>query len=233
MNPTSNLSASLRRATRRLGLNRLIANLMSRGGYEDRFGPSLEQEIKVGDVVWDVGANVGLYTTVFLEKVGPTGIVVAFEPTQDCFAKLAQQCQSASNAVLKNIAMGAKDGVLGMSVDVDPLAATHKIVNADQSGPGVVQVSVRSGESFASEHCHLFPNVIKIDVEGHEGDVISGLAPILSDTRIRCIGVEVHFGILDQRNERATPRNIVCILSTRGFTVVWTDPSHFIATKTF
>jgi len=36
--------------------------------------------------VWDVGANVGFYTTRFAEKVGQ-GAVVAFEPAGSCYGR--------------------------------------------------------------------------------------------------------------------------------------------------
>ena len=54
-------------------------------GYESRFDNALLSHINTGDRVWDVGANVGFYTAKFAEKVGPTGVVVAFEPVRECF----------------------------------------------------------------------------------------------------------------------------------------------------
>jgi hypothetical protein len=39
-----------------------------------------EKLIRPGDVVWDVGANVGLFTFAAAAKTGPTGKVLAIEP---------------------------------------------------------------------------------------------------------------------------------------------------------
>ena len=38
------------------------------------------QFIKGGDVVWDIGANIGIFSFAAASKSGPTGKVIAFEP---------------------------------------------------------------------------------------------------------------------------------------------------------
>ncbi len=100
----------LRGMTRKLGLNRLLSRLIPNGGYEDLFGPAVKRQVRAGDTVWDIGANVGLYTHEFLDRVGPTGQVVAFEPVPACFAKLQERCEGSPRATLKNIAVGDADG---------------------------------------------------------------------------------------------------------------------------
>lgn len=46
------------------------------------------EAIKPGDVIWDVGANVGYYTRKFSDSVGPAGQVFAFEPFPATAARL-------------------------------------------------------------------------------------------------------------------------------------------------
>ena len=231
MNPTSSLNRFLRPLTRRLGLNRLLAKVIMRGAYEDRFGKALEKEIKHGDVVWDVGANVGLYTTIFLDLVGTDGYVIAFEPTLACYGKLREKCANYPNALLHNVAMGEKDGTVAMSIEADQLAATHRIVKAQDSEREVIEVSIRSADSFAREFPANFPNIIKVDVEGHEGSVIDGMDTVLSDRRLRCVGVEVHFGLLDERGESHRPKMLEDAFIRHDFVTFWTDPSHLIARR--
>jgi FkbM family methyltransferase len=43
--------------------------------------------IREGDTVWDVGANIGAYTGAYLGLVGKRGCVVAFEPVPDPLPK--------------------------------------------------------------------------------------------------------------------------------------------------
>lgn len=71
----------LRNLGRALGLNRLFGSLLSRRGYETRFQEAMLAAIRPGDVVWDVGANVGLYSRAFSDIAGPSGKVFAYEPS--------------------------------------------------------------------------------------------------------------------------------------------------------
>ncbi len=57
-------------------LVRVYRRLLSKP-YEERFHQSLLNAIRQGDVVWDIGANVGVYTVLFADRVGPSGTVVA------------------------------------------------------------------------------------------------------------------------------------------------------------
>ena len=118
-----------------------------------------------------------------------------------------------------------------MAVDADPLAATHHIVSGNTSGVGFVAVDVRAASSLVKEASDLFPNAVKIDVEGHEGAVLDGFGPLLADKRLHSIGIEVHFGLLDARGESARPRQMEQTLARNGFNVHWTDPSHLLATR--
>ena len=228
---TSPLAVRLRRFTRKLGLNRFLGGLMAGRHYEDRFGTAFQLAIRPGDTVWDIGANVGLYTAIFAEAAGPNGRVIAFEPTAACFIELQGRFANNPQVVLKNIAMGASDGVLSMAVETDALAATHRIVTGHAGGGGVVSVQVRSAVSLVAEEPELFPQIVKIDVEGHEGAVLDGFEPLLLDHRLHSIGIEVHFGLLDERGESARPQQMEQAVTRHGFKVRWTDPSHLLASR--
>lgn len=227
---TSPIAIRLRSFARQLGLNRLISGFIGGGRYENRFGPAFCAEMRKGDTVWDVGANVGLYTSLFVEAVGQHGKVVAFEPTTACFSSLKGRFAGAPTVELRNFALGDADGTIAMSVEENPLGANHKVV----IGSGTERVSiveVRTGASLVELEPELFPNVIKIDVEGHEGAVLNGLSALLCDRRLHCIGIEVHFRLLDERGERELPMIMEKALVNKGFCVRWTDPSHMLATR--
>ncbi len=67
----------------------------------------------------------------------------------------------------------------------------------------------------------LFPDLVKIDVEGHEGAVLDGMRDLLSNQRLRCIGIEVHFGLLEECGEAHRPRQMEETLGKHGFQVRW------------
>jgi len=132
-----------------------------------------------------------------------------------------------------NVALGSADGELTMVLEDDALAATHRVVEASKQLVDATHVSVpvRSAGSFVKDHPELFPNIIKVDVEGFEGAVFEGLKNLLPDRRLRCIGIEVHFGLLEARGESGTPKELEKGLQTHGFEVSWTDASHLIAAR--
>ena len=228
---THPLVIQLRSLTRKIGLNKMIGSLIG-NGYEDRFGPALLAEIRRGDMVWDIGANVGIYTAQFLDATGLEGYVVAFEPTLACFTTCCDRFVD-TRVIVHNIALGDSDGMISMIVDSDPLGVTHHIVSDQnvKSSRNTQTVQIRTAESLVLENPHHFPSVVKIDVEGYEGRVLDGFEAMLPDRRLHCIGIEVHFGMLDSLGERDRPKTMQHKLIYHGFDVCWTDPSHLIATR--
>lgn len=221
----------LRSLTRRLGLNRLLSRWLDRGDYEEAFNSSLMGAISPGDTVWDVGANVGHYTREFAKKTGATGCVVAFEPVPACFAELQSVCRHLPQVRLVNVALGSRDQLATMKLAADPLGVTHRL-NTEDGQPGEMQtVSVRSAQSIVEERPDGFPSVVKIDVEGYEEAVLQGFGEFLSDPRLRAIGVEIHFAVLESNGDSRAPRRIEKVLNSHGLRPTWTDRSHIVATR--
>ncbi|HRI71625.1 MAG TPA: FkbM family methyltransferase [Polyangium sp.] len=223
----------LRSLTRTLGINQIVNRVLATRRYEDRFRTALFQNVRLGDTVWDIGANVGVYSSEFGIAVGTSGNVLAFEPVPSCFEQLRAHCAALPQVHAHNVAIGDKSGKLVMTIEANPLAATHRVVEANgaSTSDGTIEVPVRSVDDFAKEHADQFPNVLKIDVEGHEGSVIKGMSETLRDPRVRCVGMEIHFALLEARQEAEAPRMIESRLKNSGFRVQWTDASHVVAVR--
>jgi FkbM family methyltransferase len=228
---TSPFMIRVRAVTRRLGLNKLVGNWLARRGYEDRFGKAFTAQIRPGDLVWDVGANIGLYTGIFAGLAKPGGKVVAFEPAAACVAQLRGKFEGDASVRVMNVALGDAEGTITMEMESDPLASTHRVVAGSSTGAATSVVEVKTAQSVVAAHPELFPSVVKIDVEGHEGAVLDGMQSLLADRRLRCVGIEVHFTLLGQRGEHGRPAQMQERLESSGFTVSWTDPSHLLATR--
>lgn len=231
----SALVLGLRSVARRTGINKIVGALVGLLGYERAFGSRIISKIRPGDCVWDVGANVGLYTEQFLDKTGTTGKVVAFEPSRECFSKLEDKLSKRAELNSVNAALGARDGTATLFCAADPLAATHTLsvdAGRQQLHEGsTYSVPVYSADSFVTQHLALRPNIMKIDVEGFEADVIAGMNQMLADQLLRCIFIEVHFTLLEAQGKKDAPRQIVKKLRDVGFSVSWSDPSHIIAVR--
>jgi FkbM family methyltransferase len=222
-----------RSAARKLGLLSSLKRVhsMFSQGYERRFDTALLSDIKPGDVIWDVGANVGLYTEKFLAKTGPGGKVVAFEPAPECFDLLAAKFKHASNVVLEQVALSSSNTTGVMRMAPDPLGATHQLSDDEESASGTtVRVTVLTADTYM-ERNKIVPNVVKIDVEGFEYDVFKGMKKLLADSKLRAVFCEVHFALLENRGQAFAPIQIEGLLRDAGFDVKYTDSSHIQAIR--
>jgi FkbM family methyltransferase len=223
---TSSLVIALRSVARVLGINRLIAGAFQTG-YEANYDARLTKCISLGDTVWDIGANVGLYTVRFANRVGASGLIVAFEPSKVNFLRLAHSCESLQNVKLQPFGLGEVNGQIRFQQGTDDLGATSRV--SEDSGVGEV-VEIRVGDDLIAAGLAA-PNIIKLDVEGFEGEVLNGLSKRLLSPELIAVGVEVHFGILQDRGRGDMPRQIEQMLRNVGFRIEWPDVSHILATR--
>lgn len=135
-------------------------------------------------VVWDVGAYHGTYAVVAAAKGAP---VVSFEPHPENAQRLAK------NAVLNDAAIDQYDVALSSE-------ATTKAFASGQTPNSQLQITASGEETVETvrgDAMHPQPDVVKIDVEGHEADVLAGMQETLAG--VQRILVEVHEGVPTER----------------------------------
>ena len=139
------------------------------------------QFIGKGDVVFDVGANVGTRTRVFRRLAR---MVVAVEPQQECMAQLRKQFGAHGRVRLVEKALGARAGTAEMlicdattisSLSPDWISAVQKSGRFGVSEWNTKQsVELTTLDKLIEEFGT--PSFIKIDVEGFEYEVLQGLS---------------------------------------------------------
>ena len=223
----------LRSMARRAGVLPWVGRILSirAKAYEARFARALLDAVKPGDIVWDVGANLGYYTTQFAERVGRPGQVIAFEPVPSVFAELQKKLAGRPGVTLRQEALGSATGAVAMALAADPLGATHTLVDGRTStGHATIDVPVRRGDDLVADGVRP-PTVLKIDVEGFEEEVLNGMLKTLARPACRAIFIEVHFALLEKKGTPQAPQAIVATLRELGFRVRWLDPSHLVARR--
>ena len=130
-----------------------------------------QQAIKPGQLVLDVGANIGAHTVWLAQAVGPTGTVLAFEPQRIVHQTLC------ANLALNNIvnvyaycaAVGKTPGTIVVP-SLDPLEPNNfgGVELGDGEKGEVTPVLTIDGLDLSE--CHF----LKIDVEGMELEVLEG-----------------------------------------------------------
>jgi FkbM family methyltransferase len=144
--------------------------------------------VRPGDVVWDIGANVGLFAFAAASCAGVRGSVVAFEPDAflvNCLRRSAS-IQPASSAPVTVIAAAIASEI---SLRAFTIASRSRASNAF-SGYGETLMGA-AAENLTVVAVNLDwldaklppPNVIKCDVEGAEAEVFVGQKEILANIR--------------------------------------------------
>jgi FkbM family methyltransferase len=230
------IAIKLRSIGRRIGLHHLVyrtrAALKLNQGYEEHLHRALEKTVKPGDVVWDIGANVGIYTELFCKWVGPEGRVVAFEPNPEPFARMQQRLLDCPWLTLENVALGPRDELSTLVID-GAHTSGHVLRNdleTKQPGNSLVSVQVTTGDNVC-RRIGKCPTVLKIDVEGFEEEVLLGFEHTLLSPALRAVVVEVHFQILESRGQPAAAIRIEKLLKSKGFRLKWIDSNHLLADR--
>jgi FkbM family methyltransferase len=134
--------------------------------------------IAIGGTVWDVGANVGLYSLPSARAAGPSGAVYAFEPVPANLVYLRRHVQlnKLTNVHVIAAAAAAISGELRMAPGDSGSEAAVK-----DDGPWIVPAV--SLDEWRAATATAAPGLIKIDVEGAEAGVLAGAAETLRTAR--------------------------------------------------
>ena len=193
----------------------------------------LESNLSDGDVFWDIGTNIGLYSLILGAKSSQVK-VVCFEPEPRCFARLNANIalNDFENIECYEIALSSENAELLLNASPEFGVGDHSLMNKEIVGAKTIKIQAVKGDDFANSHPSVFPTVLKIDVEGAEIEVIKGLKEVMSNPKCRAVLCEVHFAILDKANYTNGAKIITQMLKSYGFTdVKWLDPSHIVANK--
>lgn len=147
---------------------------------EDRTSSLFREHVAPGNVVFDVGANVGFYSLTAASMVGPSGRVVAFEPGPKTSARLRENAalNGFANLVVVEVAVSDKPGVLHLHLGEDSEA--NSLYDAGPAATGSVEVSVLTLDAYAEAEGIARVDLLKIDAEGAEVGIIRGARRILT-----------------------------------------------------
>jgi FkbM family methyltransferase len=133
--------------------------------------------VKPGDRVIDVGANIGAYTKLLSEWVGPEGFVHSYEPIPETYSYLDNNVRKfgMGNVIVHNAAVSSRSGELKMRVP------GGNFYQARLSSEGDVPVKL---VCLDDEFCSLAGvTFIKCDAERHEREVIEGAIKLIQRDR--------------------------------------------------
>lgn len=153
----------------------------------------LERELRAGDVFYDIGANIGVYTLIAAKIARGSSTIVAFEPA---YANYNELCENvilngvAGSVIPLPVALGDESRVGNLAYrDTAAGAADHSL---DAESPGHVQrMLVHSLDDLVERYGLEPPTLIKLDVDGGEAGVLRGAHSVLRSPQLRSLVVEV------------------------------------------
>lgn len=164
----------------------------SLGTWEPETQAALAEHLHVGDVFFDVGAATGFHTLIGARLVGPTGRVVAFEPTRENIATLRHNLNlnSSENVDVLTVALADKAGTAVMVPEsTDEVSIVMKLVTNGSADENAVDVTTLDALLDAGRV--PIPTLIKIDVEGVEIEVLKGATELIGAHHPTLL-IEVH-----------------------------------------
>ena len=155
-----------------------------RGPYADVV--VFRELIHQGDTVLDIGANVGLYTSLFAHLVGPKGSVHAFEPVPPIFEQLEKNV-TRSYVYPNKCAAGEIKGSVSMVVPKRDFSQAAMIRHSDKSWKGLLgsdilafpECPVTTLDEYVLARGIEDVTLVKCDVEGAEMSVIRGARSLI------------------------------------------------------
>lgn len=143
----------------------------------------LEHLLHEGDACWDVGAHHGYVALHASRCVGSAGTVNAFEPSPYNLTYLRKHLawNARDNIDLMPLAVSAEDGTAMLAE-----SGSSRAFTLGAKGVAVETVSV---PSLLDRHGIRPPDVLKIDVEGAEGDVVEAAAQHLAPSCVALVAI--------------------------------------------
>jgi FkbM family methyltransferase len=140
--------------------------------------------LRPGDLMADVGANVGVYAVLAAGVAGAE--VVAVEPAAATLPALGENIRLndlAQRIAVLPVAIGERPGRLPMTAG---RGAANRLLLAGEAAPGV-EVEVTTLDAVFAGRT---PLLLKLDVEGFEARVLAGATRLLADPALRALIVE-------------------------------------------
>jgi len=121
------------------------------GSYEKETVKLVNQLVKPGMTVLDIGAHVGYYTRLFAKLIGSTGQLIGFEPHPKHFSMLCNNVQSLKNVHLVQMAISNQEGT----------ATLHDF--SPESGGASLNYNEQKRDWYKKHHFtkEIYPRILK------------------------------------------------------------------------
>ena len=202
-------------------LNPRTGQSYARGETEIVVQKFIASRIKPGDVFYDLGANIGLFTLIAARSTGLNGKVFSFEPDPANATRLRRNVAKNGFDKVSIQEVGIWSSTTELTFAVSPLSSPDRGVGTFMNvAPAEQQLAVHcvSLDDFAA---HMPPPTgVKCDVEGAEFEVVKGARTTLSRHRP---------WLLFEMHSPENNRDVLAFLAEFGYSFKQIDETHVFA----
>lgn len=162
--------------------DRAALPLLSSNSFEELEISTFERLAAASRGIFDVGANIGIYSCIGAGRILRGGSVTSFEPAPDNLVALRRNLElNGFSDVVRVIdsAAGAADGQLDLLL-TEGNSFTHRASTSGiQETSTLLSVSAISLDSYLARSGNRDPDIVKVDVEGYEPFVLQGAEQLI------------------------------------------------------
>lgn len=198
--------------------------------FEPEVVECFKQMARPGMVVLDVGANLGYYTLLASRLVGPAGKVVAVEPELINIQYLVKNLleNGCTNVIVAPYAAG--DSTKTATLYLSPMSRSgHSLVRPERGGGAEEQQKTVITALDDLLPPDLYPQMLKMDIEGAEPLALKGMERILDDKRLETIIIECNKDYLSK--DGLTAEDLLDRLREKGFTCRALDGVNYLGVR--
>ena len=138
-------------------------------------------------VILDIGANIGLFTKAFARSSRKPKRIISVEPSTYVYEILKRVSRNFPNVTCFQVAISDTRGFVNLNMPVKPSGSIRvglsHIGKSEQKEQLTERVKTNTLDGFIDDHVKEKIDIVKIDVEGAEGLVLSGARKLLQDDR--------------------------------------------------
>lgn len=197
-----------------------VFDLAMYGRHEPFETELVQQEVKAGNTVLDVGAHIGYYTLIFAKLAGTQGKVFAFEPEPENFCLLQKNVRQNGyqNVALMPKAVSDKVGKASLYLSANN-SGDHRICDSREAR-GTIEIETVSLDDYFKDYKRTI-DFVKMDIQGAEYAALCGMTTLLETDRVMRLMTE--FWPHGLRTYGIQPSVFLSFLADRGFRLLDVD----------
>jgi len=150
----------------------------------------VKNNIKKGDIVLDLGANIGYWTCLLAELVGKNGHVYAFEPEPHNFQLLKKNVEinKYQNVTLEQKAISNKNGKTNLFIS--DVKTDHRIYDWSGNQESIEVDMIQLDDYFVNNKINI--DYIKSNLQGADFAAVQGMRHLIKNSKNIKMIVEYH-----------------------------------------